>query len=108
MHPEVKQDNPGRCPKCGMDLVEVKEKGTGSLDQGHDMSAMDHTEHHRRMAEDFKRRFFIVLPLTIIVLILSPKIQEWFGFSFQKLCPFCPWKYHCAIRWLAFLLVCER
>ncbi|OGM78401.1 copper-translocating P-type ATPase [Candidatus Woesebacteria bacterium RIFOXYB1_FULL_47_31] len=42
---------------------------------------MDHTEHHRRMAEDFKRRFFIVLPLTIIVLILSPKIQEWFGFS---------------------------
>ena len=81
MHPEVKQDNPGRCPKCGMDLVEVKEKGTGSLDQGHDMSAMDHTEHHRRMAEDFKRRFFIVLPLTIIVLILSPKIQEWFGFS---------------------------
>jgi len=83
MHPEVKQDNPGRCPKCGMDLVEVKEKGTGSLDQGHDMSAMDHTEHHRRMAEDFKRRFFIVLPLTIIVLILSPKIQEWFGFSFE-------------------------
>jgi len=21
MHPEVKSDNPGKCPKCGMDLV---------------------------------------------------------------------------------------
>ena len=82
MHPEVKEDRPGRCPKCGMDLIEVNEKGVESSEpKGHDVSAMDHTEHHRRMAEDFKRRFFTALPLTIIVLILSPKIQEWFGFS---------------------------
>ena len=33
------------------------------------------------MAEDFKRRFFLVLPLTFIVLLFSPQIQEWFGFS---------------------------
>lgn len=84
MHPEVRQDKPGRCPKCGMDLIEVKEKGKDNSEpKGHDMSAMDHTEHHRMMAKDFKRRFFIVLPLTIIVLILSPKIQEWFGFSLE-------------------------
>ena len=82
MHPEVKQDKPGSCPKCGMDLVEVEEKGTeNSEHKRNDASAMDHTEHHRRMAEDFKRRFFIAVPLTVIVLILSPKIQEWFGFS---------------------------
>ncbi len=24
MHPEIKQDNPGKCPQCGMDLVPVK------------------------------------------------------------------------------------
>ena len=24
MHPEVVQDKPGKCPKCGMDLVEKK------------------------------------------------------------------------------------
>ena len=25
MHPEVTSDKPGKCPKCGMDLVEKKE-----------------------------------------------------------------------------------
>lgn len=24
MHPDVKLDKPGTCPKCGMDLVEVE------------------------------------------------------------------------------------
>jgi hypothetical protein len=24
MHPEVVQDKPGQCPKCGMDLIEKK------------------------------------------------------------------------------------
>ena len=23
MHPEVRQDHPGRCPKCGMHLVPI-------------------------------------------------------------------------------------
>ena len=23
MHPDVRRDKPGSCPKCGMDLVEV-------------------------------------------------------------------------------------
>jgi len=27
MHPEVKQDEPGRCPECGMKLVEKKDEG---------------------------------------------------------------------------------
>jgi histidinol phosphatase-like enzyme len=24
MHPEVKSDKPGKCPKCGMNLIEKK------------------------------------------------------------------------------------
>jgi len=81
MHPDVRKDEPGSCPKCGMDLVEVDEKAP----KGHEMAAMDHTQHHAKMAEDFRKRFWVVLPLTIIVLILSPKIQEWFGFSLDSL-----------------------
>ncbi len=26
MHPEVTSDKPGKCPKCGMDLVKVKKE----------------------------------------------------------------------------------
>lgn len=36
MHPEVVQDNPGKCPKCGMDLVEKK-----AASAGHEGHAMD-------------------------------------------------------------------
>lgn len=30
MHPEVRSDKPGRCPKCGMDLVPTKQQGEGT------------------------------------------------------------------------------
>ena len=67
------------------DCCGEKAHGEAESHEGHeghgDHEGHDHTEHHRLMAEDFKRRFFISLPLTIIVLILSPKIQEWLGFT---------------------------
>lgn len=37
---------------------------------------------HRKMLEDFKKRFFISLVVTIPILILSPTIQYWLGFEF--------------------------
>lgn len=41
--------------------------------QGHD--------HHKMMIDDFKRRFWISLVLSIPVLVLSPMIQSFFGYS---------------------------
>lgn len=75
MHPEVVSDKPGKCSKCGgMDLVLVKK--TAHRPQ----HAPGHAHnHHEIMAQDFKKRFWMVLPLTIIVLILSPQIQNWLG-----------------------------
>ena len=69
MDPEIVRKEPGTCPKCGMDLVPMQ-KG-------------DHQGHapHASMEENFKKRFFISLPLTLIILTLSPKIQDWFHFS---------------------------
>lgn len=38
-----------------------------------------HAEHHAHMAEDFLKRFWISIALTIPILILSPMIQEFLG-----------------------------
>ena len=56
MHPEVRVDHPGICPKCGMSLepaVPTTEKGDGAE------------------LRDFRRRFTWTLPLTMIVTALS-------------------------------------
>ena len=83
MHSDVVSDKPGSCPKCGMNLIEVTTQAGQHQEHKAQGMAVDHTEHHRKMAEDFRRRFFVALPLTIAVLILSPKIQEWFGFTLE-------------------------
>ena len=41
--------------------------------------AEDH-DHHAMMEADFRRRFWVVLALTIPILLLSPTIQGWLGF----------------------------
>jgi len=33
------------------------------------------------MADDFRRRFLITLPLTLLILVLSPQIQKWLGIN---------------------------
>jgi len=70
MDPDVISKTPGKCPKCGMDLVPVEKEHKGH-------------EADKGMEESFKRRFFISLPLTITIIVLSPKIQEWFNFSLK-------------------------
>lgn len=66
MHPQIVQDGPGKCPLCGMTLVPLtKSKGGG----GH--------ESHSSGIADFKKRFYVVLVLTIPVMLLSEMIQHW-------------------------------
>jgi Cu2+-exporting ATPase len=43
----------------------------------------DHHDHHKMMIEDFKKRFWVSLILTIPVLLLSPMIQQWLGLDWQ-------------------------
>ncbi len=38
-------------------------------------------DHHKMMIDDFRKRFYVTLILTIPVLILSPMIQQWFRFN---------------------------
>ena len=52
-------------------------------DHGHEHH--DHTDHHRMMIKDFKLRFWISLIFTLPILVLSPMVQDLFGFEFSFL-----------------------
>lgn len=55
-----------------------------SMDHGPDPQ-MNHAghNHHAMMIADFKKRFYVVLILTIPVLLLSPMIQQFMGVDWQ-------------------------
>lgn len=38
-------------------------------------------DHHKMMIDDFKKRFYVTLIITIPVMLLSPMIQQWFHFN---------------------------
>jgi Cu+-exporting ATPase len=56
MHPEIEQDHPGTCPKCGMALEPL-------------LPALEEEESPE--LTDFRRRFWITLPLTLVVALLA-------------------------------------
>jgi Cu+-exporting ATPase len=56
MHPEIRQDHPGICPKCGMTLEPV-------------MPSLEDEANPELL--DFERRFWWTLPLTVIVFVLA-------------------------------------
>ena len=71
MHPEVRQDHPGNCPKCGMTLEPV-------------LPALDEDENPE--LADFRRRFGWTLPLTVIVTLLAMVGHRlrWFDMAVQS------------------------
>ena len=72
MHPEIRQDHPGDCPKCGMSLEP-------------EMPTLDDEENPE--LADFSRRFWWTLPFTVVVTVLAmgghrlgwfaPGVQTW-------------------------------
>jgi Cu2+-exporting ATPase len=82
MHPDIVQDKPGNCPKCGMNLVPVKVKPGKPVSQhwhGENNPSMGHAghDHHAMMIDDFKKRFYVILILTLPIMLLSEMIQHW-------------------------------
>ncbi|MCB1568947.1 MAG: YHS domain-containing protein, partial [Xanthomonadales bacterium] len=76
MHPEIVQDHPGTCPKCGMALEPM-------------MPSLDEAENPE--LTDFRRRFWWTLPLSLAVLViamvghrvpaLSASVRTWLEFA---------------------------
>ncbi|MDQ7746591.1 heavy metal translocating P-type ATPase [Hydrogenophaga pseudoflava] len=56
MHPEIRQDHPGNCPKCGMTLEPM-------------LPALDEDDNPE--LREFQRRFWWTLPLTVVVTVLA-------------------------------------
>ncbi len=71
MHPEIRQDHPGNCPKCGMTL----EPELPSLEDDENPEL-----------RDFSRRFWWTLPLTAIVFMLAMfgHYQDWMDGAVQS------------------------
>lgn len=55
MHPEIQQEKPGNCPKCGMTLEALMP----TLEEGKNKELID-----------FQHRFWWALPLTVVVTAL--------------------------------------
>ncbi len=70
MHPEIRQDHPGNCPKCGMTLEPLLP----------DLEEDDNPE-----LRDFQHRFWWTLPLTVVVTVLAMfgHQLQWFDTSTQ-------------------------
>jgi len=61
MHPQIRQDHPGACPICGMSLEPVLPSADESNPE----------------LEDFSRRFWWTLPLSLMVLALAMLGHRW-------------------------------
>ena len=87
MHPQVVQDKPGNCPICGMTLVLQEGAGgdaAASANHHTGNPAMGHEGHdHGKMIADFRKRFYVVLALTIPIMVLSSMIQHFIGVNWQ-------------------------
>ncbi len=74
MHPEIHQDHPGECSKCGMELVKKSEMGGGH--DKHDHASMMATP---EAAHEFLRRFYIVTVLLVPLAIFSEPAVKFLG-----------------------------
>jgi Cu+-exporting ATPase len=71
MHPEIRQDHPGNCPKCGMSLEPL---------------IPELTDEANPELVDFQRRFWWTLPLTVVVTFLAMFGHQlgWFNMAVQS------------------------
>lgn len=102
MHLQVIKDEPGKCPLCGMDLVPMggtkkethshhKHRDLHHDHKEHSVYSDEHSHHSERSYDkheghgtnDFLKRFWLSLIITVPILLLSKMIQEWLGFSIR-------------------------
>ncbi len=83
MHPEIRQDRPGMCPECGMNLVPEKKKPSFAKASAGAKALADRSEgkHSGHSTAMFFRKFWISLALTIPVVLYADVIEKIFKWS---------------------------
>ena len=61
----------------------AKMSGQDSHKKGMDMGGGGHHDHHAHMIDDFRKRFWVSLVLTLPILVLAPMIQEMLGYELR-------------------------
>jgi len=74
MHPKVRQDKPGLCPDCGMNLVPIKSKAGEGHQHSHESETFD--KHAGHSTNIFKTKFWISLALSVPVVAYSDIVQK--------------------------------
>ncbi len=69
MHSQIVQNAPGKCSLCGMTLEPMANAPY--------VNAHGKKVNHTGMIADFRKRFYVVLVLTIPIMLLSEMIQHW-------------------------------
>jgi len=77
----MEYDKPGKCTMCNIPLEKVDKHDSHKAQDHSEHKHHDHSQHHKHMVKDFKKRFFISLIITIPILVLSPLIQQFLGYS---------------------------
>ncbi|MDP3948839.1 MAG: heavy metal translocating P-type ATPase, partial [bacterium] len=120
MHPQVRKNEPGLCPACGMPLIPSASARGGSAfggkamtgkpqqadkqDTQHDMQKMSHADHEaamtnpqiaKAMEADMRKRFLISFLLSIPIFLYSPAGTVLIGIQLSSPIP---------INWLLLIL----
>ncbi len=80
MHPEVRSDQPGLCPQCGMKLLPVAEKEAAHGGHGAQGASAAPGKHEGHSLKMFARKFWISLALTIPVVLYAGALNR-FGWK---------------------------
>lgn len=79
MHPDIRQESSGVCPKCKMGLVAVRNNIQHGKHSRHPGGG--HDKHAGHSVGMFRDKFWLSLILTIPVLVYSHHIQNWLRFT---------------------------
>src|SRR3989344_1400301 len=82
MHPEIRQNRPGICSECGMNLIKIK--NAKIKNQNDNENLKNHERHAGHSTKIFLKKFWISLILTIPVALYADVLKTIFKWSLPE------------------------